>query len=311
MLDKAIEDRQKRYYLVIDKLDEKWVEDDLRYKLIKALIETVKDFGQVQQVKTLVVLRIDLIDRVYNATRDTGFQEEKFTSLYLRVRWNRTQLTELLDRRIDYLVKQRYTTKRVSHEDILPDSIAGQSAIDYILDRTLMRPRDVIQFFNYCIQEAENSPIVDEEMLIKAEREYSRDRFESITNEWHADYPHLESWVKLLGNQSQFFQEDISQEQLETTCLEYTDKYETGASAETDKLYALAAKFITEQDIAETRKELIVDLYSVGILGIQLEDTDTPIWSYEQRRNLSVDELTSEVILHIHPCFWSHLHIKN
>jgi len=42
LLGDVLDDDQKRYFLVIDRLDESWVEDQLRFKLIMALIETVK-----------------------------------------------------------------------------------------------------------------------------------------------------------------------------------------------------------------------------------------------------------------------------
>lgn len=44
LIDTILSDRQKPYFLTIDRLDEGWVEDKLRYKLIRALIETAKEF---------------------------------------------------------------------------------------------------------------------------------------------------------------------------------------------------------------------------------------------------------------------------
>ena len=40
-----------RYYLVIDDLDEKWVDETIRFKLIRALIEAVKVFRRIQSLK--------------------------------------------------------------------------------------------------------------------------------------------------------------------------------------------------------------------------------------------------------------------
>jgi hypothetical protein len=79
--DDFSEDRQKRYYIVIDKLDDDWVEDVIRYQLINALIETTSYFAEVDMprkcVKIIVALRTDLLDRVFRFTRGPGFQEEK------------------------------------------------------------------------------------------------------------------------------------------------------------------------------------------------------------------------------------------
>ena len=53
-------------------------DDGLKYKLIRALIETIKSFRQVRSVKIVVSLRLDLLQRVISETRDSGFQSEKY-----------------------------------------------------------------------------------------------------------------------------------------------------------------------------------------------------------------------------------------
>ena len=47
------------------------------------------------------------------------------------------------------------------------------TALDYILDRTLGRPRDVITFFDFCITRAVDRPEITKQMLLDAEGEYS------------------------------------------------------------------------------------------------------------------------------------------
>ena len=39
-------DTQKKYYITIDKLDENWINEELRYQLIAALLETATDFNK-------------------------------------------------------------------------------------------------------------------------------------------------------------------------------------------------------------------------------------------------------------------------
>jgi hypothetical protein len=262
----------------------------------------------------MIVLRIDLVDRVYRLTRDPGFQEEKFSSLYLPIRWTKPQLITLLDLRIDFLIKQRYTSQKVTHSDILPDFIGGEPAIDYILARTLMRPRDIIQFFNLCIDEAVDSPTISREMVLNAEREYSRGRFDSLQDEWLADYPNLKFWVGLItGKGSQLFVEDIDLSDIEDRCLSYDDKFSNELSyGATDKLSLEVIQVLNHgEPCVRLRTALIMCLFTIGVIGVELEGRSKPIWSYEQRRNLDVEEITPITILHIHPCFWSALGIRN
>jgi len=149
LLDEILATNSQQHYLItIDKLDEDWIEDQFRFRLIRALIETSIDFySNVKNVKILVALRSDLLDRVLRYTRDSGFQEEKIRTSCLDLVWNQNQLTEVLDSRINVLVKNQYTKDRVTYKDVLPEKIGKQPTIEYMVDRTLLRPRDIIQFF--------------------------------------------------------------------------------------------------------------------------------------------------------------------
>jgi hypothetical protein len=102
----------------------------------------------VSQAKIIIALRWDLLDRVYRITRDNGFQEEKYESLYLTVDWSRSDLLALLEKRINFLIKRRYTDQRVTYGEILPSRVGQEKGPDYFIERTLMRPRDAISFFN-------------------------------------------------------------------------------------------------------------------------------------------------------------------
>lgn len=146
--EEILADKKKRYYITMDRLDEGWIEDKLRLKLIRALIETAIDFTKISNVKVIIALRRDLLDRVYRFTRDTGFQEEKFRSSSMDLVWNKNELVNVLDSRIDYLVRRQYTKTVVTHKDLLRSIALGKKrtipAIDYLIERTLLRPRDVI-----------------------------------------------------------------------------------------------------------------------------------------------------------------------
>src|SRR5579859_3013891 len=48
------DDPKKRYYIVLDRLDENWVDEKIRYKLLRALLESVRAFQQVRCVKIIV-----------------------------------------------------------------------------------------------------------------------------------------------------------------------------------------------------------------------------------------------------------------
>ena len=110
LLESVLSDRQKYYYVLIDRLDENWVEEGLRYRLIMALLDSVKEISRVSNVKVLVAIRRDLLDSVFRLVREAGagFQEEKYQSLYLPLQWSHKKIIEILDKRVDALVARRY-----------------------------------------------------------------------------------------------------------------------------------------------------------------------------------------------------------
>lgn len=301
-------DSKKKYHVIIDRLDEDWIEENLRYRLIRALIETVRDFKKVRHVKIIVALRVDLLDRVFRQTRDSGFQEEKYESLYLNLNWTKEHLIDVLNARINFLVKQRYTKQQVTYRDILPKSVDQQLTIDYILERTLMRPRDVILFFNRCIALAIDRPSITAKMIKEAEGEYSRMRLRSLADEWTSDYPKLIDFATaLLKKRSKSFTiAEITKDEIEEFCL----KFVIENPQEKDSFSLMAREVVDSALLTEDfRKSIIRTFYRVGLVGLKLERHEAVSWS-TKRPTISEAELNSNVKVYIHPCFWRILGIK-
>lgn len=308
LLDSILEDPQRRYYIVIDRLDEKWVDEGLRYRLIRALIETVRDFRRVRNAKIVISLRYDLIDRVIRMSRDAGFQEEKYEALYFDLSWTREELIELLDRRIDRLVRQRYTKQKVTHQDLLPDLIDRVPSIDYILARTLMRPRDVVMFFNACIRQASNNAEITPQMLKQAEGEYSRLRLRSLADEWNSDFPYLLLCSELLKNRpARFPLADISDEE----CVDVAIKLIGEHTKRDSELFRLLKEFEDDPSKTDSVRQFLASMfYQVGLVGLKLEVYDSFVWSTGGRRSISAAEIRPGVHLSVHPCFWRCLGIN-
>jgi hypothetical protein len=295
---------------VIDRLDEDWVEDKLRYLLIRALIETIREFGKVRNAKIIIALRYDLLDRVVRLTRDAGFQEEKYETLYLPIEWTKESLVGLLDTRIDRLVKSRYTVATVTHKDLLPAQINKQAGIDYILQRTLMRPRDIILFFNLCVAQAKDNPKITVQMVRQAEGEYSRLRLRSLADEWQSDYPNLFGFVSLLkGRPSQFALDAITDDD----CLEVCIHLHDAKDGKEDELSLAADGLVrgTTNNFDGFKRTAMATFYKVGLVGLKLEHHEGISWSISSRRSISVSEVRSGTRVAIHPCFWRTLGVQD
>jgi len=310
LLDEVLlTDRQKRYYIVIDKLDEDWVEDKLRFRLIRALIETSLDFAKIKNVKIIFAIRNDLLERVYRYTRDAGFQEEKYHSSTLQLRWTRVRLAELLDSRINLLVRDQYTTKTVTHSDVLPNKVGKQKVIDYILDRTLLRPRDVIQFFNTCIKQADGKPTISLNVLREAEGVYSRERLRALVDEWYGIYPNLFHLTTLLKRRCHIFTvEEILLSELEDNYLQLLVSGQGQKGLDLDLMNMIFEGSIS---LPAYRVSVILIFYKVGLIGLKVDSHVPTSWTDTGGVSVSEAEVTNETKIVIHKTFWRCLGISD
>lgn len=305
--DDAFTDPQKPYYLTIDKLDEDWVEDSIRYRLIRALIEAVKSFQKIENVKIVIALRHDLLLKVFAETADAGFQEEKYEALILRLRWNKNQIESLLDRRITKLVREQFTSRTVRLRELFPDKIGKLSFIDYLMQRIAMRPRDAILFVNECIGRSESAGQVKVQNVFDAEREYSRLRRVSLIYEWKRVYPSLERSIALLERTQPEFR-------LSSLNKELTDKIiEELASVPSDDVDSCckAASIFLNAPLASKNAvvaELFRVFFEVGLVGLRFEGGSGCIWSQNDTALLTSSQIKPSTRVQIHPMFFQALH---
>lgn len=305
-------DPQRKTYILIDRLDENWVEDDLRYKLIRALIETIRKFRNIETVKIIITLRTDLLNRVLEKTRDSGFQREKYNSLFLDLSWSKDQLVSVLDRRIDYLLKNKYISSSVTFDDIFPQKIDKTPSSDYILDRTLLRPRDAIVFVNSCLSESQDKPLITSSMIHNAEKYYSTSRKESLEYEWFVEHPKLSLYMDMLGQKSARFKVgDLEKEELEPLVLDLVES----PKEEGDSLVKTAHDYYSStypEDIVYLNsfsQQLFFILYKVGVVGIKVNGTSSVRWIHDKTQDLSPSKINKSSIVYVHRMLWRALAI--
>ncbi len=283
--------QQQPCYLLIDDLDERWIDDSLKYRMINALVETLKSFGKIQHLKILVALRSDVIERAMQESTSTGFQREKFSDYVIRIRWTEKELKEVVNRRIRLLYSRKYTKKDVSFEDIFPNIVKGEKPIKFLLDRTLLRPRDIIAFVNYCLEEAEDRVDVSSSQMLAAERHYSAERLSALCDEWRTAFPTLREILGIFsgGTSSRRFDEFLETGLLQEIGLQICGKTKTAF----DPLFEPANKLFpqsgepSERDCANFSRSIFVTLYRVGAIGIK--SSETP-YEYHFRKGRLISE---------------------
>ena len=296
-------DRQKKYYILIDRLDEKWINDDFRFQLIRALLEATRDFNsRLSNVKIVIAIREDLLDRVFRYTRDHGYQEEKYKSMYLPLSWTPNDLEELLDRRINQMVKEQYTDATVRLRDIITTRIMkNDDPVDYIVSRTMLRPRDAISFINECIKCAEGKPTISQENITTAELGYSENRLRALADEWYADYQNLiEITLMFLKKYPRSFKLSYLDD---NKMIDFMEEFLSRQNLKQDEIFTLIEKCRDEIDIPTLIKKIVGIFYKVGVIGVKPESYTKIYWSYQSPQLLDT-EFTDNTEFHVHPAFW-------
>jgi len=305
--EEVFTDPQQKYYIVIDKLDENWVDTHLRLRLIRALIETIKTFRIINNVKIVIALRLDLIQSVFDKTRDAGFQEEKYQSLFLHLRWSEDNLVELLEKRVGKLVSEQYTSKPIKLKDLFPEHIGKVPLVTYLLTRTLYRPRDAIAFVNECLRQSEGKGVITAQAIRDAEREYSALRIESLTFEWLSHYPRLNSYLTIIERMnSQFKLSMITKDKIDTFALGSALDGKEDTDPVIRAAYALVNGEISQHNFIITFTKA---LYTVGILGIKPDGFSGQLWSYLDARPPTDGQIKPSSTVFVHPMVWSRLGI--
>lgn len=308
LLERVLSDRQKYYYVLIDRLDENWIEEKLRYRLIMALMDSMREITKVPNVKVLVAIRRDLIERVFTLVRGAGFQEEKYQSLYLPLHWSSNRIIDLLDRRVAALVARRYQkSKVVTHRDLLPQKIDKIPIGDFIAARA-QRPRDVISFFNKCIEAADGKARLNVDTLKLAEGEYSRQRLRALGDEWHADYPGLLDFADILKKLPKSFSlGQVGDENIADLCLKSAIDHPNEGGILREMSRKVADALVPPEDFKRT---LFMVFYRVGLIGLKLETFESTSWVDEVGQGVSPSEIDNNTRVVVHTTYQRALGIK-
>jgi Cdc6-like AAA superfamily ATPase len=196
VLDEDILRSEQDYlFIVIDDLDREWVDEGIANDLIRTLFRTVNELKRVRNLKVLVALRTNLLEELDFGRR--GGQEEKLRGLMIDMRWTRSELKTMLDERAR-VAGREYGFDVGSINDLLPSTRnrTRQNALDYVLDRTLLRPRDAIAFLNECFQVGSGKNKLAWKDITTAEKAYSNNRLMALRDEWKGTYPGIEQVVE-------------------------------------------------------------------------------------------------------------------
>lgn len=272
------------------------------------MIETIKDICRVPNVKIVIALRSNIHKKIFKENPFRGVQREKYNHLYLDIHWNKEQLKQLLNNRIRELMRGTYTKDSPVIEDVLPLANKKQmSGFDYLVERTFLRPRDVIDFFNKCVKYGDGKTKITREILRLAEDEYSHERLGALNDEWLENYGNVHCLYGFLkGRNNGLKVSDLNIHAGEYFMELIVDNDITKLNIE---LQTRFLKFGDDFNAEPLLKTILVILYEIGLIGIKLSSSNKVEYIYEAYSPIDTKDLSDSSRVYIHPMFHKALRI--
>lgn len=296
VLDEEVLNKPQHFtYVVIDDLDRDWVDERIANDLIRCLFKTVIDLKRVKHLKVLVALRTNIFQELQFGRRGGG-QEEKFRALVLLMKWTKADLEEMLDERVK-VAAPKAGLELESVSDLLPKTNKTRgNPLDYMLDRTLLRPRDAITFVNECLALGVGSDRLTWSDIVTAEQSYSAKRLLALRDEWKQTYPGIDQvFEKFRGGSSVMSKGDL-QERLDSAMLLLSEPKFAGVQWMTDATNAMWNSG-PETSWFEMYQPLLKVLFTVGLIGCSRSDVRRAVFYSEdplfidQRSNIQATRL--------------------
>jgi hypothetical protein len=216
----------------------------------------------------------------------------------------------VVELRINQLIHRRYTKGDVSFSDVFPRHIDGKDTMEYMLERTFFRPRDIIVFVNECLELAEGRATISAAVVKDAEQRYSADRLQSLANEWSLIWPNLFHTAHIFhGMKAKFEVSELTEEFLIEKFTELSS--EIGENSPDTITRALNNLGTEQGNFGSIRNIILREFYSSGLIGIKTGPTNTVSWSRSNAHaRLAGGDVRPSSTVFVHPMFHRALGIK-
>jgi len=263
---------------------------------------------RLRSVKIIVALRENIYYRVFQKAARHEPQREKWEDVLVRVKWSEDDLARLVDDRLAQLFKAQYTAEVPTLLTLLPVRRAsrGEEGVEYMMSRTFLRPRDVIDFVNKCLAEtADGVSRLTWSTLTGAEVSYSEARLKAVIDEWRDSYFGLPALLPILRQLGpRFSLQDISDDEV------YAVLGGDRASS-CSWLQELGVRLLNNSEpTVEIKKEFVKALYLVGLVGMRQPDSHRTSYSFEKAIAPSQELEDPRLTFTVHRMFHSALGLR-
>lgn len=309
VLDDHVLDSPHDYrYVIIDDLDLEWVDERIANDLIRCLFSTVYSLQHVKNLKILVALRTNIFQEL-DFGRKGGGQEEKLRSLVLNMRWTRMDLEQLLDERVRVAAAEAGLAVSTI-AGLLPhaNSTMGKP-LEYLLDRTLLRPRDALAFANECLRVGVGKSKLPWADIKTAENAYSVGRLQALRDEWKGTYPGIDRVIEMFRSRNARLGKDEFSKLLDDIMTLPADPGFAGVRWVSDVSLGLLTSG-PDSTWADQYRDLVSILFRLGVVGVS-KGSGPPVFQTDDAGFASQDSnLERAEFFYVHRMLHSGLDIR-
>jgi hypothetical protein len=211
--------------VLIDELDRGWDASEDAKAFVSGLFQAAVSINEhTENIRVIISLRRELYDSIPSLYEDA----QKYRDVMEILSWDEASLLELVAKRIRHNLQELDEASNIGCWNAIFAEILDYRqtrSFNYFIDRTLFRPREIIQFCQGTVEE--NRKVkkwpVNYPVISKAELMYSEDRTKDIAAEYRFQHPGLMSIFEVFrGRFYTFSREDLELLFLGISTGEYT-----------------------------------------------------------------------------------------
>jgi len=270
--------------ILVDEIDDIWDSTEESKPLIIGLLNSIRKLNSSfsSNIVLLAFLRSDIWDSLSFSDKD------KFRSEDERISWSDEDLKVLITTR--GMTSAKLTGFQTNEVDLIwktlfESYVDQKDSFKYITDRTLKRPREVIQFCNLALSIAQdnNNTKISQQDIKAAEARYSTWKLDDLVNEFKIQYPFLRDVLGIF----QGFDKSFSKKRI-------------------SERYKEAQKFLVERfpELISLDLDLLLQLlFAIGFIGAKVNGSEIYVHDDPDRPRIILAHLENIEAFLVHPAF--------
>lgn len=284
----------RRVVVLVDELDRGWDSSEDARAFVAGLFQACMSVNSLHHnLRVYLSLRQELYEDIPELYDDA----QKYRDLIETIRWGSGPLLMLIANRIRHSLPALACDHDQACWDVLFGGAPGEASFQYMIDRTLYRPREIIQFCTQALEHARDTqaPVPLRLAAVReAEHPYSRERARDIAAEHRFQYPGLLSVMEAFRGRGSI----LTRDDLELACLELITR-EVPTSG-------------TQRWLDDCTPETLTEiLWTTGFLRAEAPQASparhAPAAPFLGPHQGTAHTVTTARRFQIHPMFWAYL----